>query len=89
MWNESGAQCWSSSGAFAEEKRENVAARDSLAIMSPSARLQLPEGVEVRGEMRPPFSEILTLDALEFLATLERAFRSPGNEHCFRPEGTL
>ncbi|CAN5553774.1 malate synthase A [soil metagenome] len=48
--------------------------------MSPSARLQLPEGVEVRGEMRPPFSEILTLDALEFLATLERAFRSRRHE---------
>jgi malate synthase len=35
---------------------------------------QLPDGVEVRGEMLPAFEEILTYDALAFVAKLQREF---------------
>ncbi|HEX8678709.1 MAG TPA: hypothetical protein VF683_02015, partial [Chthoniobacterales bacterium] len=35
---------------------------------------QLPAGVEVRGEMLPGFDEILTHDALAFVARLQREF---------------
>ena len=34
----------------------------------------LPQGVEVRGEITPTFAEILTPDALTFVAKLQRAF---------------
>ncbi|MGI8432464.1 MAG: malate synthase A, partial [Chthoniobacterales bacterium] len=33
-----------------------------------------PEGVEVRGEITPAFAEILTRDALAFVAKLQRTF---------------
>jgi malate synthase len=36
----------------------------------------LPHGVELRGEMKRGFQEILTRDALDFVAALERAFRA-------------
>ncbi|MDQ6911339.1 MAG: malate synthase A [Verrucomicrobiota bacterium] len=36
--------------------------------------MKWPKGVEVRGETPPLFSEILTHDALEFVAKLQRAF---------------
>src|SRR5438132_7641249 len=39
--------------------------------MQPS---QLPEGVELRGDMAPGFGEILTPDALVFVAKLQREF---------------
>src|SRR3954454_11790242 len=35
---------------------------------------QMPPGVEVRGEMRPGFDEVLTSDALAFVAKLQREF---------------
>ena len=35
----------------------------------------LPEGVEIVAEITPEFAEILTPDALAFIAKLERAFR--------------
>jgi malate synthase len=40
-----------------------------------SAASNLPAGVELRGEMMPGFEEILTPDALAFLAKLQREFR--------------
>ena len=33
-----------------------------------------PEGVEIRGSITPEFAEILTPDAMHFVATLIRAF---------------
>ncbi len=35
---------------------------------------QTPKGVEILGEMKPGFDEILTPDALDFVGTLQRAF---------------
>ena len=32
------------------------------------------EGIEVLGPVRPPYDEILTPDALRFVASLQRAF---------------
>src|ERR1043166_1637736 len=42
--------------------------------MMHSSTATLPEGVEVVGKMGPRFSEILTPDALAFVAKLEREF---------------
>ncbi|SOC55020.1 malate synthase A [Ornithinimicrobium cerasi] len=39
---------------------------------SPTVELDLPEGVEVSGELRPGYEEILTRQALELVATLHR-----------------
>ena len=42
--------------------------------MTHSSKIDLPEGVEIRGELGPRFEEILTPDALAFVAKLERRF---------------
>ncbi|MDQ3314099.1 MAG: malate synthase A [Verrucomicrobiota bacterium] len=42
--------------------------------MADHSQPKLPPGLELRGEMSPAFSEILTHDALAFLAKLQRAF---------------
>ncbi len=39
-----------------------------------------PQGVEIKGNVSPGFAEILTPDALEFVAKLERAFRQTRSE---------
>src|SRR4051812_3971783 len=41
---------------------------------------QLPEGVELRGEMAAGFAEILTQDALAFVAKLQREFNARRKE---------
>ena len=41
---------------------------------------QLPDGVEVRGEMRSGFGEILTPEALAFVARLQREFGARRSE---------
>jgi malate synthase len=43
--------------------------------MAHSSPLNLPSGVEVRGKIGPRFGEVLTADALAFVAKLERTFR--------------
>jgi malate synthase len=40
----------------------------------------LPTGVEIRGEITPAFADILTPDALAFVAKLQRAFDGPRAE---------
>ena len=42
--------------------------------MAKASRSPLPSGVEVLGEITPPFSEILTPEALAFVAKLQRQF---------------
>jgi malate synthase len=42
--------------------------------MGDSASLDSPSGVQVLGEIRPAFAEILTPEALSFIAKLERTF---------------
>src|SRR5436190_10284570 len=42
--------------------------------MTHSSKVTLPKGVEIVGEMGPRFSEILTPEALAFVAKLEREF---------------
>ena len=42
--------------------------------MANSSHLELPAGLEVRGEVKPAFAEILTTDALAFVAKLQRTF---------------
>jgi malate synthase len=42
--------------------------------MTHSTKLNLPEGIEIRGAMGPRFDEILTPEALGFVAKLERNF---------------
>ena len=42
--------------------------------MTNAERTPAPEGVRVVGEVTPPFAEILTPDALAFVAKLQRAF---------------
>ena len=42
--------------------------------MTHSTKLNLPEGIEIRGGMSPRFEEILTPEALGFVAKLERNF---------------
>ena len=42
--------------------------------MAHSSQSTLPPGVEIRGKLEPQFGEILTADALAFVAKLERAF---------------
>ena len=42
--------------------------------MSNSSKLDLPEGVKVTGEIGPRFEQILSRDALAFVAKLDRAF---------------
>jgi malate synthase len=44
------------------------------------AMTRAPEGVEVRGEMAPGFDEILTHDALAFVAKLQREFKARRKE---------
>jgi malate synthase len=46
----------------------------------------LPDGVELRGEMKRGFEEILTSDALAFVAKLERTFRATRDECLKRRE---
>src|ERR1041385_8686559 len=43
-------------------------------------QLSIPKGVEVRAEISPEFSEILTQKALEFVAKLQREFGARRNE---------
>ncbi len=40
----------------------------------------VPQGVEIKGAMSPDYAEILTPDALEFVAKLEREFRQTRSE---------
>ncbi len=42
--------------------------------------IQLPEGVEILGQLSPEFAEILTSQALDFIAILQRAFGSRRNK---------
>ncbi len=42
--------------------------------MTSSNRFETPQGVQVRGKFRPDFADILTEDALAFVARLQRAF---------------
>jgi len=42
--------------------------------------IHLPKGVEILRELSPEFAEILTLQALNFIASLQRAFGSRRNE---------
>src|ERR1700736_6333248 len=42
--------------------------------MTISSELKLPPGVEVHGSVTPAFAEILTTDALAFVAKLHRTF---------------
>ncbi len=42
--------------------------------------IHLPKGVEILGKLSPEFEEILTPQALDFIANLQRAFGSRGNE---------
>ena len=42
--------------------------------------IQLPEGVEILAQLSPEFAEILTPQALDFIASLQRAFGSRRNE---------
>ena len=51
--------------------------------MAKSSPLTLPRGVEVVGEITSAFREILTTEALEFVAKLERRFRVR-REECLR-----
>ena len=50
------------------------------------AELTLPEGMEVRGEVKPGYDEILTPEALAFVAELERSFRARRDELMARRE---
>src|SRR5437868_8480451 len=43
----------------------------------------LPKGIEIKAEITPEFSEILTPEALAFVAKLEREFR-PGRDEALR-----
>src|SRR5438477_228504 len=52
-------------------------------MMAKSTSLTLPRGVEIVGEITSAFKEILTTDALEFVAKLERRFRGR-REECLR-----
>jgi malate synthase len=45
-----------------------------------SVRITLPDSVGVKGEVNPEFAEILTPDALAFVAKLEREFRGRRDE---------
>ena len=45
--------------------------------MPSSLRSNLPTGVEIRGEVTPAFAEILTPEALGFVAKLQRTFGEP------------
>ncbi|MCO5547647.1 hypothetical protein L7F22_001098 [Adiantum nelumboides] len=45
-------------------------------IMGKKGNLQLPDGVRVRGRLTAGYEQILTREALEFVAVLERSFRS-------------
>ena len=51
--------------------------------MAKSSPLTLPRGVEIVGEITSAFKEILTTEALEFVAKLERTFRVR-REECLR-----
>src|ERR1700761_4727547 len=42
--------------------------------MTHSSKLSLPKGVEITGSLGPRFDEILSPDALAFVAKLERTF---------------
>jgi len=42
--------------------------------------IHLPEGVEILGQLSPEFEEILTPQALDFIASLQRAFGKRRNE---------
>ncbi len=48
--------------------------------------IKTPEGVELRGDVTPEFAEILTSDALAFVAKLQRAFNSRRIEALARRE---
>ena len=43
--------------------------------MSTSSVTAVPDGVEIRAPITPEYAEVLTPDALRFVAKLERAFR--------------
>src|SRR5689334_7453900 len=45
--------------------------------MTHSSTSTMPDGVEITGEMGPRFDQILTRDALTFVAELERSFGPP------------
>ena len=49
-------------------------------------RLAPSDGVEIRGEMKPRYDEILTPDALDFVAMLERRFGAKRRELLHRRE---
>ena len=51
--------------------------------MNKQSALSIPEGVEVLGDVSPAFAEILTPEALAFVAKLQRQF-GPRREDCLR-----
>ena len=52
-----------------------------LVFMTTASRSSLPTGVEILGEVTPAFAEILTPDALAFVASLQRQF-GPRRQKC-------
>ena len=54
--------------------------------MNTSDRIQTPDGVEVRGEVTSAFAEILTPEALAFVAKLHRTFERRRREALARRE---
>lgn len=51
--------------------------------MSKQPAVKIPEGVQILGDVSSPFAEILTPEALDFLAKLQRGF-GPRREECLR-----
>src|SRR2546429_9516015 len=49
--------------------------RKRRTTMSTSAPRNVPDGMEIRGPVTPEYDDILTPEALAFVAKLERAFR--------------
>ena len=50
------------------------------------ADINVPDGMELRGEIKPGYDEILTPEALAFIAGLERKFRARRDELMARRE---
>ena len=46
----------------------------SICRMTDQSNTEMPLGVVVKGEITPAFAEILTPEALDFVAKLQRAF---------------
>src|SRR5450432_287811 len=62
------------------ESLEPVRSLPALSIMLNFLRSNLPAGLEILGEITPALADILTPDALAFVAKLQRAFAGPRAE---------